>query len=280
MRPIYNYHEKNLEIANKKSGHFPPHIHSSMECVYITRGSLELGIGQEFYHMEQGDFAIVFPDVIHHYQVFDPVDCTSTYLFASPLLSGSFAESLQKFCPENPVIPRKNLHPDVIYILNRLLTSESKKEPEKYGSILQPAFVQIILARCLPHYNLIEKGMIDSNDLVYQAVSYLARNFTEEVTLTSMARDLGVSPYVLSRVFSGTFHMNFNQYLNDLRLNCACTMLIHTNRSITDVALNAGFESQRTFNRVFKERFHISPRDYRNQNRTFSSSDQPAELNR
>lgn len=33
-----------------------------------------------------------------------------------------------------------------------------------------------------------------------------------------MAKDLGVSKYVLSRVFSKTFHRNFNQYLNDARL--------------------------------------------------------------
>lgn len=271
MRPLYNYHEKDLEISCRKSGHFPPHIHLSMECVHITHGSLELGIGQEFYHMEQGDFAIVFPDVIHHYQVFDPDGCTCIYLLVSPALAGEFTETLQKYCPENPVIPRQDVHPDVTYILKRLLTETSGKDPqkdsEKYDAAVHLAFTQIILARCLPYYHLIEKGMIDRNDLVYQVVSYLARNYTEEVTLTSMARELGVSPYVLSRVFSGTFHMNFNQYLNDLRLNFARSLLVHTDQTITDICLNAGFESQRTFNRVFKERFHMSPRDYRSQNR-------------
>lgn len=267
MRPLYNHHERDLEIVNRKSGHVPPHIHRSMECVHVTGGSLELGIGQEFYHMEKGDFAVIFPDVIHHYQVFDPDGCTCTYLLASPVLGGDFIEALQKYCPENPVISGRELHPDIPYILNRLLSEAKKKEPEKFGSTIHFAFIQIILARCLPCYQLIEKGMIDNDDLVYQTVSYLARNFTEEVTLTSMAKDLGISPYVLSRVFSGTFHMNFNQYLNDLRLNYASAMLIHTNQSITDVYLNAGFESQRTFNRVFKERFHMSPRDYRTFNR-------------
>ena len=61
--------------------------------------------------------------------------------------------------------------------------------------------------------------------------------------------------------------MNFNQYLNDLRLNQACIQLVHTDQTITDICLNAGFESQRTFNRVFKERFHVSPREFRAQNR-------------
>ncbi|MCI8417355.1 MAG: AraC family transcriptional regulator [Lachnospiraceae bacterium] len=267
MRPIYNYYGRDLEISHRKSSHFPPHIHSSMECIHVTHGALELGIGQEFYHMEQGDLAIVFPDIIHHYQIFDPRGCTCTYLLASPILGGDFTESLQKYCPENPVIPQEDLHPDVGYLLNRLLVDAKKKEPVPFDSTLHLSFVQIILARCLPYYSLMEKDMIDNNDLVYQVVSYLARNFTEEVSLSSMAKALGVSPYQLSRVFSGTFHMNFNQYLNDLRLNQACIRLIHTDQPITDICLNAGFESQRTFNRVFKERFHMAPREYRSLHR-------------
>ena len=244
MRPIFNYYEKDLEISHRKSSHFPPHIHSFLECIHVTQGALELGIGREFYHMEKGDFAIVFPDIIHHYQIFDPRGCTSTYLLAS-----------------------QDLHPDVLYLLNRLLSDGKKKEPGPFDSALHLSFIQIILARCLPYYRLMEKGMLDNDDLVYQVVSYLARNFTEQVSLSSMAKALGVSPYLLSRVFSGTFHMNFNQYLNDLRLNQACIRLVHTDQAITEICLNAGFESQRTFNRVFKERFHMSPREYRSQNR-------------
>ena len=68
---------------------------------------------------------------------------------------------------------------------------------------------------------------------------------------------------VLSRLFSKTFHRNFNQYLNDARLNYACHRLENTNDSITNICLDSGFESQRTFNRVFKERYKISPSDYR-----------------
>ena len=46
------------------------HLHQAMELVYVIKGSLELGVGLELYHMEEGDIGLVFPDVIHHYQVF------------------------------------------------------------------------------------------------------------------------------------------------------------------------------------------------------------------
>lgn len=58
--------------------------------------------------------------------------------------------------------------------------------------------------------------------------------------------------------------MNFNQYLNDARLRYACYRLENTRDSITNICMDSGFESQRIFNRVFKERYKMPPSEYRN----------------
>lgn len=260
MLPIYEKHQKTLKIFHRKSRHVSPHLHDSIECVYITSGTLELGIGQEFYHMEKGDFAIIFPELIHHYQVFDSGKCTATHIMISSSLGGSYINTLQQYCPQNPVIKAENLHNDVLYALKSL--SKHCFCAEQHTLYL--AYTQIILARCLPLFQLVEKETVGSNDIIYRTVSYISQHFRETVTLTKMASDLGYSPYVLSRVFSNTFHRNFNQYLNDVRNEYACTLLIYTNMSITEIYENAGFESQRTFNRVFKDSYRMSPREYRN----------------
>ena len=85
----------------------------------------------------------------------------------------------------------------------------------------------------------------------------------ERIRVGMMAEDIGVSKYVLSRIFSKTFHRNFNQYLNDERLNYAIRCLEHSDLSITQICMDSGFDSQRTFNRVFKERYKVTPREYR-----------------
>ena len=111
---------------------------------------------------------------------------------------------------------------------------------------------------------MISKDSVGRDDLVYQTVAYIAAHYREEINLTDMASDLGVSKYVLSRIFSRVFHRNFNQYINDARLNYAVAYLENSNLSITEICMNSGFDSQRTFNRVFKERYRVSPREYRN----------------
>ncbi len=280
MQPFYENTKNNLEIFEKSSSHISPHLHKSIECVYVIQGTLELGIGETLYHMETGDFGIVFPELIHHYQVFDQGACRAIYLLASPNLAGSLMTTLQQQCPEQPVIDAIHVHQDIRYAMISLLNSESGKNsltsvengPEKAApqsleetAILHQAFLQIILCRALPCCHLVSRDTIESQDIVYQTVYYISAHFMEEITLSSMARDLGFHPNALSKVFSGVFHTNFSQFVNEMRLQYACSLLKYTTQSITDIYMNAGFNSQRTFNRTFAEYYHMTPREYRKQ---------------
>lgn len=71
MLLVYENKDKGISAEWKKTVHMPPHLHEAIEVVYVTNGNIALGVGMELYNMDEGDFAIVFPNVIHHYQVFD-----------------------------------------------------------------------------------------------------------------------------------------------------------------------------------------------------------------
>lgn len=264
MLPLYEETGESVEIHDQISRHFPPHLHHSIEFVFVTAGTLAIGIGQELFPMETGDFAVVFPNLIHHYQVFSGGENTACHIIASPDLCPLYREELDTLCAKPPVIAAAILHPDIPYAIDRLREhAATKKSATKERLLLDTAFVQILLACSLPALTLVPKAHVGSDDLIYQTVSYISEHFRDSVTLPSMAHDLGVSQFALSRVFSGTFHRNFNQYLNETRLDYAVSLLLHTDQSVTEAAMNAGFESQRTFNRVFLDRYHIPPREYR-----------------
>ena len=129
--------------------------------------------------------------------------------------------------------------------------------------MLIQAYVQMILAHVFAEMPMVDKSTVGSDDLIYNAVEYVAKNFRVKISLEKMAYDLCVSRYVLSRMFAKTFHCNFSKYVNGVRLNYAVTALENTMDSITNICLDCGFESQRTFNRVFKDRYKITPREYR-----------------
>lgn len=257
MYPTYEIKNKGIAHEFKNAVHVPPHLHDAIEVVYVTKGSIALGVGKELYHVHEGDLGIVFPNIIHHYQVFSEEENEAIYLFLEPSLFISFLEELKLYCPEDPVIPKRNLQSDIISAVEMLTKMEDG------NSIMAQAYAQMILAYVFTNVRLVEKDFVREDNLVYDAVSYVATNFRESISLEKMALDLGISKYVLSRLFAKTFHCNFNKYVNGVRLNYATSALENTNECITTLCLEAGFESQRTFNRVFKERYKMTPREYR-----------------
>lgn len=232
MFPVYEQKKENVHILQKTSRHAPPHLHNSVEFIYVISGSMEIGMGQELFHMDEGDFAVIFPDVIHHYQVFEKGKNKSIYVWALPVITSNYMDTLQNLCPVDPVIKKADLHPDIKYVLQALLQqkniSKEKKEEIQNTSenvleerSVEQAYIQILLARSLGKMKLMDKKSVESNDIVYQAVSYIAKHFREDLSLEKISKELGVNKFTLSRVFSGIFHKNFKQYINEHRLNYA-----------------------------------------------------------
>ena len=261
MHLTFKETKEEVYAVQRVSKHVSPHLHNALEIVCVTEGTLEMGVGQELYHMEKGDIGFVFSDIIHHYQVFSEKTSRADYILVPSSFAGVFKDKIQGYAPKYPVIHAGQIEPDVYNAIQAIIQMEDN-EP-----MIVQAYVQIVLARCIGKMELVEKSCVGSDDLIYRTVSYISGYLRRQFSLEDMARDLGVSKYVLSRVFSKTFHRNFNQYLNDARLSYACTRLVNTNDTILNICLDSGFDSQRTFNRVFKERYKTTPSEYRKNKR-------------
>lgn len=257
MHLVYEDTKEEILAIERRAKHQSPHLHQTLELVYVMKGSLELGVGLELFHMEEGDIGLVFPEVIHHCQVFSEQYSEVLYINIPTRTLGTYEELLKRKAPVYPVIKYGELPSEIYPAIQSMKGSVPK------NIWIVQAYLQVIFVRCIPLLTLTEKSQVGSNDLIYQTVSYISANFQKSFLLEDMAKDLGVSKYVLSRVFSKTFHRNFNQYLNDARLGYAKQRLENTNDPITNICLDSGFESQRTFNRVFKEKYMVSPSEYR-----------------
>jgi len=286
MIPLYQENSDAIQIREKDSNHFSPHLHKSIEIVYITKGQLELGIDTQLYHLDEGDLAIVFPDQIHHFQVFHPGKNRAIHLLAAPSYFGAYRELLITLQAKNPVIKKDFLDAEVLLALNKIMElagenttlHEGRKNLDNTSlstdNVITPgqlntkntllhSWIQILLSYTLQELTLIQRPNIHDYDLVYQTIAYVAEHFHEPLSLTSMAKDLGISQFTLSRVFSRTFHKNFNQYVNEIRLDYVTLLLKDSDTSVTEIMYDAGFQSQATFNRVFQEKYHMTPKQYR-----------------
>lgn len=127
MHLIYEDTKEEIIAVQRKAKHQPPHLYQAMELVYVIKGSLELGVGLELYHMEKGDIGLVFPDVIHHYQVFSEKNNEVLYINAPIRTMGTFEELLKRKAPVCPVIRSGEL-PSEIYQAIRSMKGTAPKD--------------------------------------------------------------------------------------------------------------------------------------------------------
>ena len=265
MIPFFRDNQDLIQIKERVSSHYSPHLHNAIEFIYVTEGTLVLGEGIDLFEMQKGDIAVVFPNIIHHFQVFTEGENHAIHIIASPSFLTAYSEALKTKRPRNPVIRSADVHENIKYAIKNLMELRNADSDATDTTTLQHAFIQMMLARTIPNMELYDREDNIVHDTIYRTVTYIAMHYSENLTLASIAKELGISHYSLSRIFASTFHQNFNHYLNNIRLEYVTERLINTGEPITDIALDAGFQSQATFNRVFQEFYHMTPRQFRNE---------------
>ncbi len=95
-----------------------------------------------------------------------------------------------------------------------------------------------------------------------QARDYLHDRARESFRLQEVAAGIDVHPTQLSREFRRFFRVTPGEYVRQRRIDWACRQLTETDRSLTDIALAAGFADQAHFSRVFRRVMHMSPAQY------------------
>ena len=101
------------------------------------------------------------------------------------------------------------------------------------------------------------------SETVERILFYIHNNFHEQISLKTMAQDLYISENIIRTLLADTLHTNFKDILSVYRLHYAEALLVVTDMPILDVSLASGFNSERTFTRLFKERNGITPSAYR-----------------
>jgi AraC-like DNA-binding protein len=98
---------------------------------------------------------------------------------------------------------------------------------------------------------------------IWKARNFIQRHSDEELSLTQVARAVGISPNYLSEKFKEVTGVNFVDYVARLRFEKACGLLHEVNLRISEIAFAVGFQSLSQFNRVFKKLAGKSPTQYR-----------------
>lgn len=98
---------------------------------------------------------------------------------------------------------------------------------------------------------------------VIVVIDYIESHLHEKLDLETIAGAVHYSKYHLHRMFTGTVGLTIHDYVQRRQLTEAAKLLVFSQKPILEIALFAGYESQQSFNDIFKAMYKKSPNQYR-----------------
>ncbi len=259
---------------NDEPSEYALHWHPAVEMVIPLENSYTVIVGQDTYELSTGDIFIIPSGKLHHL-IAPPTGRRLIFLFDFNLMSRIRGFSFLTYYLSQPVlINRDTCGPiykeefDIISQLSRdYFENDSLREMVIYSKLLA-FFVNYVRFRkslegeasgaALDENR--RKELADKFNVVFL---YLDEHYAESLTLEKVADVAGFSKFHFSRLFKQYSGYNFYDYLCHKRINAAEALLLKPEISITEVALQSGFSSLSTFNRIFKKMRDCTPSEYR-----------------
>mgnify|MGYP001089133948 FL=1 len=104
---------------------------------------------------------------------------------------------------------------------------------------------------------------IKDRQVFYAIVSYIYRNYAEDLQPKNVSEHFHISPKELNRILLFQVEMNFSDYLNYIRVNRASELLLKTDKSILTIALEVGYNTEKTLTRNFLRFRSMTPGKFR-----------------
>lgn len=260
MIPYYEIRETPLSIMPLFYPFFiQPHLHNQVELIYCADGAITMTVDGTSRILRRGDIGMAFPGANHSYGTLENPPCNGVILLFEPSFIPDHEYALNHKKPNKPFVSIDDSHQDVRYVL-AALTNEWDNARDQ---VVLRALITLLFSRLISKSDLYEQDTPMPESALHKAMLFIAHHYTESLNLKLVARHVGVSPFHLSHLMTAHLKVGFCAYVNSLRLNKAEMLIKNTGMPITQICFDAGFDSQRTFNRVFYERYGISPREMR-----------------
>lgn len=238
---------------------FIPHLHRQYELIYVVEGAMEAHIQGTSHLLRAGELSLALSHQLHSYATREP----GKYYMCifEPELVPQFSDHIRKKELGMPYLTDCTIQErqELSLLIERIF------DPAREGELRISGYMTALLALMAEKTGVMTAQGPQRASLLQQALTYIAQNYDQGITLQSAAQALGLSHFYLSRLFNQQTGYSFPEYMMHFRINHARGLLVGTDRAIYDIALASGFECTRSFNRAFVRVTGMTPSQYRKQ---------------
>lgn len=251
------------------------HWHPVAELIFPLENGYTVTVGLTTYELSPGDIFLIPPGELHSLQA-PSSGMRFIFMFDLSVLSninGYF--HLYSFLTQPLLINSSLCAPIykeeaelIIQLYRDYLLNDSLRDLTIYSRLLSLLVTYAKYRIPLADYSVAsspasidkQRRLMDKLDSIFR---YINDHYAEDITLESVADVAGFSKFHFSRLFKQYTGNNFYDYLCHRRIKSAEALLQNPHVTITEVALQSGFSSLSTFNRIFKKQKNCTPTEYR-----------------
>ena len=179
-------------------------------------------------------------------------------------LSFLFKSIFPEESPKNADLRLKGTEYRDIGDLFHKMYEEYKNMNKGYIEIIRAYLIELIVKIFRLMDNNRQSNISTQNQqLVFQSVEYLRNNYNTDIRLEDLAVKSFISKNYFSRLFKDVTGINFTDYIQNLRVDEACSLLKNTDMKVIDIAHQVGFRDVKFFYEVFKKLTHKTPGEFR-----------------
>lgn len=259
---------------------FPMHWHDEIEIIYVINGRAVYTVDFEEYIIEEGDILFIPPASLHSFAQYENEEFdAATVIFSMNMVNNSQMD----ICSIKYIMPIFN---NEVY-LGPIIRSGTPEATELAEYIKKVAYEHInkqtgyelrvrigfldIIQYCYLHTLYTGEKKIStmkrSAEQIKNVINYIEEHYMDRITLEELAQFANLSVYHLSHLFKKCTGQSTNEYINNYRLTKAAGRLLEDNSAVLNIAIDCGYNNISYFNRAFKNKYGMTPGEYRRSKR-------------
>ena len=243
------------------------HKHDYIELIYVYSGKVAFLVEGIMIHAIKGDMIIIPPGITH--------ELTNITISDSVVFTVIFSTDIESFISEKKHPPSiikfsgmKQI--EIENIFNEAQNEQSRKEPG-YDIYVKSLLLHLLVIAEREHEKTNEKSNTSKirtshKEAIQKAVDYVKENYKQDINIRNIAKIAMLSSSYFSSLFKTVTGTTFIEYLNNLRVQKALTLLTETNLRVLDICYEVGFNNVSHFNKVFRQYMGVNPQYFRGKN--------------
>jgi AraC-like DNA-binding protein/quercetin dioxygenase-like cupin family protein len=269
---VYSLLEKNYAVFYNflNEEEVTLHWHKHYEILYLQKGKAEITLNGEIVLFKEKEMIMINAYEPHSIKTFEE----SKFLvmqFKPGFLDEEYSRIFQvKYLVtflgdkhiKNRIVKEKSVFENDLIEIQEVLCSK----PIAYELCIRSNILKIIyklIQEKIVHIPDIHEANYKNLDVIMKSIEYVQQNLSSKIEEKEIVKALGYNQAYFCKMFKEIMGQTFVEYILYLRISEAEKSLITTEKSITQVSLESGFNSLSYFNRVFKKKNNISPLLYR-----------------